>query len=99
MGVVDEFNYGLSRREVIYRAHEGCYPQLPVVDWKNYQGEPISLNGNQPEALKDALQSIEISVGAIVVATGFGKDMSFHLQLRVSYQPARISVRRSKSGT
>jgi heterodisulfide reductase subunit A len=69
--VADEFNYGLTQRKVIYRAYEGCYPQLPAVDWENYQGEPISLNGNQPEVLKDALQSIEISVGAIVVATGF----------------------------
>ncbi len=69
--VLDEFNYGLTKRKVIYRAYEGCYPQLPAVDWENYDGEPISINGNLPIALKDALQSTEISVGAIVVATGF----------------------------
>jgi len=69
--VPDEFNYGLTQRKVIYRAYEGCYPPAPAVDWENYNGEPISLNGGQPKVLEDALQSIEVSIGAIVVATGF----------------------------
>lgn len=69
--VADEFNYGLTNRKVIYRAYEGCYPSTPAVDWENYNGEPFSFNGNQPTVLKDALASIQVSVGAIVVATGF----------------------------
>lgn len=69
--VPNEFNYGLTNRKAIYRAYEGCYPPSPAVDWENYNGEPITLNGGQPEVLKDALTSIEVSVGAIVVATGF----------------------------
>ncbi|RPH62780.1 MAG: CoB--CoM heterodisulfide reductase iron-sulfur subunit A family protein [Chloroflexi bacterium] len=69
--VTDEFNYGLTQRKVIYRPFEGCYPSTPAVDWENYQGEPISLNGGQPVILKDAPQTFEVSVGAIVVATGF----------------------------
>ncbi len=69
--VLDEFNYGLSRRKVIYRTYEGCYPDLPAVDWENYNGEPITINGGQAQVLKDELKSVEISVGAIVVATGF----------------------------
>jgi heterodisulfide reductase subunit A len=69
--VPDEFNYGLKQRKVIYMPFEGCYPSLPAVDWENYQGEPISLNGDQPQVLKDAPQTFDVSVGAIVVATGF----------------------------
>ena len=69
--VPDEYNYGLTNRKVIFREYEGCYPPSAAVDWGKYNGEPISLNGGQPEVLKDALQVIEISVGAIVVATGF----------------------------
>lgn len=69
--VPDEFNYGLSQRKVIYRPFEGCYPDLPAVDWENYRGEPISLNGGKPIVLKDAPKTIDFSVGAIVVATGF----------------------------
>jgi heterodisulfide reductase subunit A len=69
--VADEFNYGLTNRKVIYRAYRGCYPSTPAVDWENYNGEPFSFNGNQPTVLKDALTSIQVSVGAIVVATGF----------------------------
>ena len=69
--VPDEFNYGLKRRKVIYRPYEGCYPSTPAVDWENYQGEPISLNGGKPIVLEDAPQTFDVSVGAIVVATGF----------------------------
>lgn len=69
--VPDEFNYGLKQRKVIYQPFEGCYPELPAVDWENYQGEPISLNGGKPIFLEDAPQTIDVSVGAIVVATGF----------------------------
>ena len=69
--VPDEFNYGLSQRKVIYMPFEGCYPQSPAVDWENYQGEPISLNGGKPIVLEDAPQMFDVSIGAIVVATGF----------------------------
>ena len=69
--VSDEFNYGLTNRKIIYRAYEGCYPSLPAVDWDNYNGEPIPMNGGKPEVLRDNIKSIMINVGAIVVATGF----------------------------
>ncbi|MBN2116177.1 MAG: CoB--CoM heterodisulfide reductase iron-sulfur subunit A family protein [Anaerolineales bacterium] len=69
--VPDEFNYGLTRRKTIYRPYPGCYPPLPAVDWDNYQGEPISLNGGEPIVLEDVPTSVDVNVGAIVVATGF----------------------------
>jgi heterodisulfide reductase subunit A len=68
--VADEFNYGLTERKVIYQTYEGCFPPLPAVDWANYNGEPVQLNGKS-EALKDEIQQYEITAGAVVVATGF----------------------------
>jgi len=69
--VPDEFNYGLSQRGLIYLPYEGCYPHLAAVDWKNYHSEPIPVEVGQPVILKDEPTSFDVSVGAIVVATGF----------------------------
>ena len=69
--VPDEFNYGLQQRKVIYRPFKDCYPSTPAVDWEHYKGEPISLNGGKPIVLEDKLETFDVSVGAIVVATGF----------------------------
>lgn len=68
--VSDEFNYGLTQRKVIYQAYPGCYPSTPAVDWQHYNGTPISLNGTQV-VLEDRIETIELKVGAIVLATGF----------------------------
>ena len=68
--VTDDFNYGLTERKVIYQPYAGCFPPLPAVDWDNYNGEPIQLNGNN-EVLEDQVQQYEFPVGAVVVATGF----------------------------
>ena len=68
--IPDEFNYGLTQRKVIYKPYAGCYPTTPAVDWKNYNGESIQLNGKQV-VLKDELKAFELKVGAVVVATGF----------------------------
>jgi heterodisulfide reductase subunit A len=66
----DEFNYGLTSRKVIYRAYPGCYPATPAVDWENYNGKPIRVNG-RPVILKDEPKIIDLTIGAIVMATGF----------------------------
>ena len=66
----DEFNYGLTHRKVIYRAYPGCYPSIPAVDWQIYDCEPIRMNG-KPVVLKDESTAMDLTVGAIVVATGF----------------------------
>jgi heterodisulfide reductase subunit A len=66
----DEFNYGLTQRKAIYRPYPGCYPALPAVDWKVYDGKPIGLNGKSV-VLKDVPQIHELTIGAIVLATGF----------------------------
>ncbi len=68
--VADEYNHGLTQRKVIYKAYPGCYPSSPVVDWENYDGSPIVLNGKQV-VLEDEINTIELDAGAIVLATGF----------------------------
>jgi heterodisulfide reductase subunit A len=68
--VPDPYNYGLTNRKVVYRAYEGCFPSTPAVDWENYNGEPIPLNGNSI-TLKNKPKTFDLKVGAVVVATGF----------------------------
>lgn len=68
--VPDEFNYGLTSRKVIYRAHPGCYPATPAVDWEHYNGEPIQVDGKSI-ILENKIKTFTLNVGAIVVATGF----------------------------
>lgn len=68
--VQDEFNYGLTRRKVIYRPYPGCYPPTPAVDWEHYNGDPLSVDGH-PVVLKYEPQTFTLTVGAVVMATGF----------------------------
>jgi heterodisulfide reductase subunit A len=66
----DEFNYGLTRRKVIYRPYAGCYPATPAVDWDHYDGGPIQVDGKSV-VLNDEPKVHELIAGAIVLATGF----------------------------
>ena len=66
----DEFNYGLTMRKIIFENKPGCYPPTPAVDWENYHGEEIRLNGKSV-VFKNEPKDFDLKVGAIVVATGF----------------------------
>jgi heterodisulfide reductase subunit A len=68
--VPDEFNYGLNQHKVIYHPYDGCYPVTPAVDWEQYDGKPFQVNGKSI-LLKDELKIHHMTVGAIVMATGF----------------------------
>ena len=68
--VPDDHNYGLTERKVVYRAYPGCFPHTPAVDWENYDGSSIKVNGKEI-VLKNDPVTIPLHVGAIVVATGF----------------------------
>jgi heterodisulfide reductase subunit A len=68
--VPDDFNYGLTKHKVIYRPYEGCYPPTPAVDWEHYDGKPFHYNGKSI-VLKDELKTHSLTIGAIVMATGF----------------------------
>ncbi len=71
--VPDEFSYGLTTRKAIYRPYAGCYPPSPVIDWENCTHCEACLKFAQDGEIQltDQPQEFEISVGAVVVATGF----------------------------
>jgi heterodisulfide reductase subunit A len=73
--VPDEFNHGLTKRKAIYRAYPGCYPATPAVDWENCNkcGDCLkSLNGESGlVSLENEPREFEVTVGVVVVATGF----------------------------
>lgn len=70
--IPDEFNYGLTTRKAIYRAYPGAYPDLPAIDWANCNGcgQCLDVNG-AGLSLENKPTTIELNVGAFVVATGF----------------------------
>jgi heterodisulfide reductase subunit A len=68
--IPNEFDYNLTERKVVYKTYPGCYPDLPAVDWENYDGKPILVDGEEI-TLQNNPTSTTINVGAVVVATGF----------------------------
>ncbi|MBW2180875.1 MAG: CoB--CoM heterodisulfide reductase iron-sulfur subunit A family protein [Deltaproteobacteria bacterium] len=68
--VPDDFNYGLTKRKVVYRAYEGCFPSTPAVDWEHYDGKPIEIDG-QKVIFENKKKTFDLRIGAIVIATGF----------------------------
>jgi len=70
--VADEYNYGLTKRKLIYRSYPGCYPSTPAVDWANCPNGKLELKVNgQNLTLKNEPKTFELKVGAFVMATGF----------------------------
>jgi len=69
---LDEFNFGLSKRKAIYKPYEGVYPDIPAIDMNvcNKCGECIKICGDAIN-LNQKPETIELNVGAIIVATGF----------------------------
>lgn len=69
--VPDEFNFRLTQRKAIYKNYPGEYPQTPVIDLKNCTRcgacEKVcpAVNFSEEEEI------IEISVGSVLMATGF----------------------------
>ncbi|MEJ2304327.1 MAG: CoB--CoM heterodisulfide reductase iron-sulfur subunit A family protein [Anaerolineales bacterium] len=70
--VLDEFNYGLTKRKAIYRRYPGCYPQTAAIDWEHCTlcGECAKLNPKHVH-LERQPKTFQLTVGAIVIATGF----------------------------
>ncbi|MCA9931412.1 MAG: CoB--CoM heterodisulfide reductase iron-sulfur subunit A family protein, partial [Anaerolineales bacterium] len=68
--VPNEFDYGLTKRKAVYRAYPGCYPPTPAVDWAHYTAGCVQLNGH-PLHLENKPKTFDVTVGAVVVATGF----------------------------
>ena len=68
--VPDEYNYGLTMRKAIYQKYPGCYPPSPAVDWENYNGEALKINGKSI-VLENNPKTFDLQIGAVVMATGF----------------------------
>jgi heterodisulfide reductase subunit A len=70
--VPDEYNYGLTTRKAIYQAYRGCHPTTLAIDWEHCTlcGECAKVSGAGIDLVKSST-TIEVNVGAIVVATGF----------------------------
>ena len=70
--IPNEFNYGLTSRKAMYRPYPDCYPRTPAIDWRNCtQCEACLKVNGQGISLENKLETFEIKVGAVVVATGF----------------------------
>jgi heterodisulfide reductase subunit A len=87
----DEFNYGLTERKVIYRPYPGCYPDTLAVDWEQYDGQPISMDGKEI-LLKDEPQDIQVYAGAIVMATGFNPYEPYHGEFGYGELPEVVTL-------
>ncbi len=70
--IPDAFNYGLTKRKIIYYPYEGAYPQIPVLDMEHCT-DPEGLKSLFGDAidLDQKEESIKFSVGAVIVSTGF----------------------------
>ena len=69
--VPDEFNCGMTTRKAIYTAYPGCFPATPAIDWAHCTRCGKCLLDHGGIDLNDTPETVEMNVGAIVVATGF----------------------------
>jgi len=92
--VENEFDYGLSKRKVIYQPYTGCFPSLPTVDWplfdrcdkckEAFENENIILDQEENE--------VEINAGAIVMATGIDPYEPKHDEFGYGIYPEIITL-------
>ncbi len=70
--IPDEFNYGLTKRKVIYYPYDGAFPNIPFLDKDNCKNvnELIEIFGDAID-LNQKVERIKLNVGAVVVTTGF----------------------------
>ena len=68
----NEFDYGLSKRKVVYKPYSDCFPSLSAVDWDLYKNckecaEEFKKNGI---VLDEKTEEIKVEAGAVIMATG-----------------------------
>ncbi len=68
-----EFDEGLTRRKAIYYPYSGCYPPTPAIDWQicTRCGECVDAVGGDGIDLTESPREINVTAGALVLATGF----------------------------
>ena len=71
--VASDFNLGLVQRRAIYLPYPGCYPPVPAIDWEacTHCGRCLEAVGGKGITLKAQPEEIDLTAGAIVLATGF----------------------------
>jgi len=70
--IPDEFNYGLTKRKVIYYPYEGAFPRIPVLDLDHCSDvETIKELLGDAVDLEQKPETVKLKVGAVIVATGF----------------------------
>ena len=72
--VTDEFNFGLANRKAIYRPYEGCVPSGAVIDWEHCTkcGKCLNVEHKQGSInLEEKAKEFDLTVGSVVIATGF----------------------------
>ena len=69
--VLDEFNFGITKRKAIYKNFPSEYPKIPTIDSKNCTrcGECEKVCSSIDFSQKEEV--LDLSVGSILVATGF----------------------------
>lgn len=90
----NEFDYGLSRRKAIYKIYEGCAPAELAIDWEHCTrcGECLKAAPNGEIVLDAEPREFQISVGAVVVATGFRPYEPFEGEMGWGQYPEVISL-------
>ena len=70
--IPDDFNYGLTKRKIVYYPYDGAYPDIPVLDMEHCS-DPKGLKSIFGEAvdLDQKAERIRFGVGAVIVSTGF----------------------------
>lgn len=71
--VPDEHNYGLIERTAIIEPYKGAYPPVPAIDWDHCTlcGACARATNHAGIQLQNQPETHELTVGAIVIATGF----------------------------
>lgn len=69
--VPDEFNFRLTQRKAIYKNYPGEYPQTPVIDLKSCTRCSACEKVCPAVNFSEEEEIIEISVGSVLMATGF----------------------------
>ncbi len=77
-----EFNFGLSTRKAVYKDVPFAFPSRYVVDEKNLnEADKALLAGNEYIDMDEKEKNITLSVGSIVIATGWKPYDVTHLSL------------------
>ncbi len=69
--VDDDFNFGLTKRKAIYKNYPGEFPQVPAIDYDHCTKCGECLKVCDQIDLDQKPETLNLNVGAILLATGF----------------------------